>query len=45
MELIIVILFFAIASAICLRLFVGAHLLSEKDKVQPRLAEINREEI
>ena len=32
MELIIVILFFAIASAICLRLFVGAHLLSEKDK-------------
>ncbi len=32
MELIIVILFFAIASAVCLRLFVGAHLLSEKDK-------------
>ena len=32
MELIIAILFFAIASAICLRLFVGAHLLSEKDK-------------
>ena len=32
MELIIVILFFAIASAVCLRLFVSAHLLSEKDK-------------
>ncbi len=32
MELIIVILFFALASAICLRLFVGAHLLAEKDK-------------
>ncbi len=32
MELIIVILFFAIASAVCLRLFVDAHLLSEKDK-------------
>ncbi len=32
MELIIVILFFALASAICLRLFAGAHLLAEKDK-------------
>ena len=32
MELIIVILFFALASAICLRLFVGAHLLAESDK-------------
>ena len=32
MELIIVILFFALASAICLRLFVGAHLLAESDR-------------
>ena len=32
MELIIVIMFFALASAICLRLFVGAHLLAERDK-------------
>ena len=32
MELIICILFFALASAICLRLFVGAHVLAEKDE-------------
>lgn len=32
MELIIVILFFAIASAVCLRLFSGAYLLAEKDR-------------
>ena len=32
MELIIAIMFFAIASAVCLRLFAGAHTLSEKDK-------------
>ena len=32
MELIIVILFFALASAVCLRLFSGAYLLAEKDR-------------
>ncbi|MBQ6415183.1 MAG: hypothetical protein IJJ65_02920, partial [Butyrivibrio sp.] len=32
MELIIVILFFALASAICLRLFAGAHLMAENDR-------------
>lgn len=32
MELIIVILFFALASAVCLRLFSAAYLLAEKDR-------------
>ncbi|SFB76084.1 hypothetical protein SAMN02910398_00662 [Butyrivibrio sp. YAB3001] len=32
MEIIIAILFFSLSSAICLRLFVSAHLLSEKDE-------------
>ncbi len=32
MELIIAILFFSLASAICLRMFVSSHVLSEKDR-------------
>ena len=32
MEIIIAILFFSLASAVCLRLFVTAHKMSEKDK-------------